>query len=86
MRLAACFIDSLASLAMPGNGCGIRYQYGLFDQKIVNGQQVELPDDWLHNGYPWEVKRADKAVDVHFGGNAYMRPINDGDLECVYED
>ena len=85
-RLAACFIDSLASLAMPGNGCGIRYQYGLFDQKIVNGQQVELPDDWLHNGYPWEVKRADKAVDVHFGGNAYMRPTNDGDLECVYED
>lgn len=85
-RLAACFIDSLASLAMPGNGCGIRYQYGLFDQKIVNGQQVELPDDWLHNGYPWEVKRADKAVDVHFGGNAYMRPVPGGDLECIYED
>ena len=86
-RLAACFIDSLASLSMPGNGCGIRYQYGLFDQKIVNGQQVELPDDWLHNGYPWEVKRADKAADVHFGGNAYMRPIaGSDDLECVYED
>ena len=85
-RLAAGFIDSLASLAMPGNGCGIRYQYGLFDQKIVNDQQVELPDDWLHNGYPWEVKRADKTVDVHFGGNAYMRPLAGGDLECVYED
>ncbi len=85
-RLAACFIDSLASLGMPGHGCGIRYRYGLFDQKIINGQQVELPDDWLRHGYPWEVRRPDKEVEVRFGGNAYMRPAADGQLECVYED
>lgn len=84
-RLAACFIDSLAALHLPGHGCSIRYQYGLFNQRIVDDQQVELPDNWLVNGYPWEVKKVDKAVNVHFGGNAYMRPTEDGDLECVYE-
>ena len=73
-RLAACFIDSLAALHLPGHGCSIRYQYGLFNQRIVDDQQVELPDNWLVNGYPWEVKKVDKAVNVHFGGNAYMRP------------
>lgn len=84
-RLAACFIDSLAALQLPGHGCSIRYQYGLFNQRIVDGQQVELPDNWLVNGYPWEVKRVDKAVNVRFGGNAYMRPTEDGELECVHE-
>lgn len=84
-RLAACFIDSLAALQLPGHGCSIRYQYGLFKQKIVDDQQVELPDNWLVHGYPWEVKRVDKAVNVRFGGNAYMRPTEDGELECVYE-
>lgn len=84
-RLAACFIDSLAALQLPGHGCSIRYQYGLFNQKIVDDQQVELPDNWLVHGYPWEVKRVDKAVNVRFGGNAYMRPTEDGELECVYE-
>ena len=84
-RLAACFIDSLAALQLPGHGCSIRYQYGLFKQKIVDDQQVELPDNWLVHGYPWEVKRVDKAVNVRFGGNAYMRPTEDGKLECVYE-
>ncbi len=84
-RLAACFIDSLAALQLPGHGCSIRYQYGLFNQKIVDDQQVELPDNWLVHGYPWEVKRVDKAVNVRFGGNAYMRPADDGELECVYE-
>ena len=84
-RLAACFIDSMAALQLPGHGCSIRYQYGLFDQRIVDGQQVELPDAWLRDGFPWEVKRADKAVYVRFGGNAYMRPGKDGRLECVQE-
>ena len=84
-RLAACFIDSLAALRLPGHGNSIRYQYGLFNQRIVDDQQVELPDNWLVNGYPWEVKKVDKAVNVRFGGNAYMRPADDGSLECVYE-
>ncbi|WP_036242365.1 glycogen/starch/alpha-glucan phosphorylase [Megasphaera vaginalis (ex Srinivasan et al. 2021)] len=84
-RLAACFIDSLAALQMPGHGCSLRYQYGLFKQKMVDDYQVELPDNWLVNGFPWEVKRADKAVHVAFCGNAYMRPADNGELECVYE-
>ncbi|MCH3951775.1 MAG: glycogen/starch/alpha-glucan phosphorylase [Acidaminococcus sp.] len=84
-RLAACFIDSMAALQLPGNGCSIRYQYGLFDQRIIDGQQVELPDAWLRDGFPWETKRSDKAVYVRFGGNAYMRPGRDGNLECIYE-
>jgi glycogen phosphorylase len=84
-RLAACFIDSMAAMQLPGHGCSIRYQYGLFDQRIVDGQQVELPDAWLRDGFPWEMKRADKAVYVRFGGNAYMRPGKDGHLDCVYE-
>ncbi len=84
-RLAACFIDSLAALQLPGHGCSIRYQYGLFNQRIIDDQQVELPDAWLTDGFPWEVKKVDKAVNVRFGGNAYMRPTEDGQLECVYE-
>ena len=84
-RLAACFIDSLAALQLPGHGCSIRYQYGLFNQRIIDDQQVELPDNWLVNGFPWEVKKVDKAVNVRFGGNAYMRPDGEGNLECVYE-
>lgn len=84
-RLAACFIDSLAALSLPGHGNSIRYQYGLFNQRIVDNQQVELPDNWLVKGYPWEVKKVDKAVYVRFGGNAYMRPTGDGSLECVHE-
>jgi glycogen phosphorylase len=67
-RLAACFLDSLASLNLPGHGCGIRYKYGLFEQKIVNGYQVENPDNWLKNSYIWEFRKADKAVKVHFNG------------------
>lgn len=84
-RLAACFIDSMAALQLPGHGCSIRYQYGLFDQRIIDGQQVELPDAWLRDGFPWEIKKADKAVDVRFGGNAYMAPGKDGNLVCVHE-
>jgi len=61
-RLAACFIDSMASLALPGHGCSIRYEYGLFSQRIVYGQQVELPDNWLRHGFPWEIKRQIKQL------------------------
>ncbi len=68
-RLAACFLDSMASLQLPGHGCCIRYKYGLFEQKIVDGYQIEQPDNWLVNGNVWEFKRPDKAVEVKFGGN-----------------
>jgi len=67
-RLAACFLDSMAALSIPGHGCGIRYDYGLFEQKIIDGYQVEFPDRWLHNRNVWEIKKADRAVEVHFGG------------------
>ncbi|SKA78251.1 starch phosphorylase [Clostridium sp. USBA 49] len=67
-RLAACFLDSMASLSIPGHGCGIRYKYGLFQQKIVNGYQVEIPDNWLREGNVWEIRKEDKAVDVKFYG------------------
>ncbi|WIW70838.1 glycogen/starch/alpha-glucan phosphorylase [Anaerosinus gibii] len=83
-RLAACFIDSIASLGLPGHGCGIRYKNGLFTQKIVENNQVELPDGWLQNGFVWEFRKADKAVEVRFKGNAYMKDV-DGKLECVHE-
>ncbi|MBP2654049.1 MAG: glgP 4 [Firmicutes bacterium] len=66
-RLAACFLDSLAALRMAGHGCGIRYKYGLFEQKIIDSSQVEQPDNWLINGNIWEFRKADKAVKVHFG-------------------
>ena len=67
-RLAACFLDSLSSLHLPAMGCTIRYEYGLFRQKIVDGYQVELPDNWLENGSMWEVCRMDESQEVHFGG------------------
>ena len=85
-RLAACFIDSMASLALPGHGCSIRYQYGLFEQKIIKGNQVEIPDNWLANGFEWEYRKADKAVNVRFNGNAYMKKEEDGSLSLVHED
>lgn len=66
-RLAACFLDSLASLGLPGHGCGIRYKYGLFEQKVIGGDQVERPDNWLKNGNIWEYRKIDKAVRVQFG-------------------
>lgn len=68
-RLAACFLDSLATLSYPAYGCGIRYRYGIFKQKIEDGYQVEHPDDWLAQGNPWEVKRSDNAQEVKFGGH-----------------
>lgn len=68
-RLAACFLDSLASLGLAGHGCGIRYKYGLFEQKISDGQQIERPDNWLKDGYAWEYRKPDKAVLIKFGGS-----------------
>jgi starch phosphorylase len=83
-RLAACFLDSMASQGIPGHGCGIRYNYGLFEQKIVNGYQVEIPDNWLKEGNVWETRKEDKAVIVKFGGN--IRPINlNGRLNFIHE-
>ena len=67
-RLTACFLDSLATLGYPAYGCGIRYRYGMFKQKIENGYQVEVPDNWLKYGNPFEIKRDEYAVEVKFGG------------------
>lgn len=79
-RLAACFLDSLASLNLPGHGCGIRYKHGLFDQKIVDGYQVEFPEQWLLHENVWEVRRHDQAVEVSYFGNVEPLYI-DGRLE-----
>ena len=68
-RLAACFLDSLATLNYPAYGCGIRYRYGMFKQKIKDGYQVEVPDNWLKEGNPFEIRREEYAKEVRFGGN-----------------
>lgn len=70
-RLAACFLDSLATLGYSAYGCGIRYRYGMFKQKIENGYQIEVPDNWLKNGNPFELRRPEYAKTVKFGG--YVR-------------
>ena len=75
-RLAACFLDSMASLNIPGNGCGIRYKYGFFEQKIVEGKQVEVSDDWLKEGNAWETRRINKSEIVKFGGEVKVDYIN----------
>ena len=67
-RLAACFLDSLATLELPGHGYGLRYQYGLFKQKIVDGFQIEMPDPWLDDGNVWEIARPEEQKEVRFGG------------------
>ncbi|WP_226037887.1 glycogen/starch/alpha-glucan phosphorylase [Aquibacillus saliphilus] len=84
-RLAACFLDSMASLHYPGHGYGIRYRYGMFEQRFINGYQTELPDFWLKNPYPWETRRDEEAVYIEFGGTVHMLKRNDGSLECKYE-
>ena len=76
-RLAACFLDSLATLGYPAYGCGIRYRYGMFKQKIKDGYQVEVPDEWLKNGYPFELRRPEYATEVKFGG--YVKTEWDGE-------
>lgn len=83
-RLAACFLDSMAFLGIGGHGNGIRYRYGLFEQKIVDGNQVEVADNWLKNGYPWEFRRADKAVIVKFRGNVRAKKIA-GKMKFIHE-
>lgn len=83
-RLAACFLDSMASLNIPGHGCGIRYNYGLFEQKIIDGYQVEVPDNWLRDGNIWETRKEDRAVMVKFDGQ--VRGYMEGDkLKFIHE-
>lgn len=79
-RLAACFLDSMASLNIPGHGCGIRYKYGFFEQKIIDGKQVELSDNWLRSGNVWEIQKRDKSEIVKFGGDVETETI-DGKLK-----
>ena len=74
-RLAACFLDSLATLEYPAYGCGIRYKYGMFKQEIKDGYQVEVPDNWLKDGNPFEIKRSEYKYEVKFGG--YVRSYRD---------
>ena len=83
-RLASAFMDSLASDGLPGNGNGIRYRYGLFKQKFIDGYQIELPNEWLDSGNPWEIRRESKSVTVRLGGKVYL--VDRGSyLEPVYE-
>ncbi|ANI30502.1 maltodextrin phosphorylase [Yersinia entomophaga] len=90
-RLAACFLDSLATLAMPGRGYGIRYEYGMFSQKIVNGQQAESPDNWLEYGNAWEFPRHNTRYKVRFGGRIQQEGTKTRWLEteeilaCAYD-
>lgn len=83
-RLAACFIDSLTTMDLPAYGCTIRYEYGLFKQKIVDGYQIELPDPWLEDGNVWEVPRPEETVEVKFGGQVYT-DWYDGRFSFRYE-
>lgn len=83
-RLAACFIDSLTTLDMPAYGCSIRYRYGLFKQKIMNGYQIELPDPWLEHGNAWEIARPEETVEVKFGGYVNTQ-WQDGNMICTTE-
>ena len=84
-RLAACFMESLATLGYPAYGCGIRYHYGMFRQKIENGYQVEEPDNWLQNGYPFELKRPEYNFEVKFGGYVRAETQPDGRTRFVQE-
>ncbi|RKD32293.1 glycogen/starch/alpha-glucan phosphorylase [Thermohalobacter berrensis] len=83
-RLAACFMDSMASIGVPGHGCGIRYNYGLFEQRIIDGYQVEFPDKWLQYDNVWELRKENKAVEVKFGGDVRVEGEN-GKLKFIHE-
>lgn len=85
-RLAACFLDSMATLGIPAHGYGIRYDYGIFHQKISNGFQVEFPDEWLSRGNPWEFARPEYAHKVHFYGRVEMRRDRNGELKVEWVD
>ena len=84
-RLAACFLDSLSTLELPAYGCGIRYHYGIFEQRIENGYQIEVPDNWLQDGDMWGVKRPEYAVEVKFGGNVKAVKQEDGQYKFKQE-
>ncbi|MDT2712118.1 glycogen/starch/alpha-glucan phosphorylase [Enterococcus dongliensis] len=84
-RLASCFMDSIASMGLPGNGNGIRYEYGLFKQHFVDNYQVELPDKWLQKGNLWEIRKESKAVDVRLGGKVFMSDNDSGNLIPNYQ-
>ena len=85
-RLAACFLDSLATLGYHAYGCGIRYHYGMFRQKIENGFQVEVPDNWLEHMYPFEMRRYEHAKEVRFGGNTRSSTMTKtGENTFIYE-
>jgi glycogen/starch/alpha-glucan phosphorylases len=83
-RLAACFLDSLTTLGYPAVGCGIRYEYGLFKQRIIDGFQVEMPDSWLEDGNVWEIAKPEEAVEVRFGGQISER-WEEGGLKTIHE-
>ena len=85
-RLAACFMDSLSTLGYAAYGCGIRYRYGMFKQKIQDGFQVEVPDNWLKNGYPFELHRPEYTYEIKFGGHVRTESREDGSLRFVQED
>lgn len=74
-RLAACFLDSFAELGLPSFGYGMRYRYGMFAQRIVDGRQSEIPDDWMRDGNPWEILRPDVRYPVHFGGRVIQEGV-----------
>ena len=84
-RLAACFMESLATLGYAAYGCGIRYRYGMFKQKIKDGFQVEVPDNWLKNGYPFELRRPEYSYEVKFGGYARAEVTEEGKTRFVQE-
>lgn len=84
-RLAACFLDSLATLGYAAYGCGIRYRYGMFKQKIEDGYQIETPDNWLKNGNPFELRRPEYAKEVRFGGNIRVEYDEEGKTHFVQE-
>ena len=84
-RLAACFMESLATLGYAAYGCGIRYRYGMFKQKIEDGYQVEVPDNWLKDGYPFELKRSEYSFEVKFGGYVRAEVREDGKTHFVQE-
>ena len=84
-RLAACFMESLATLGYAAYGCGIRYRYGMFKQKISDGFQVEVPDNWLKNGYPFELRRPEYSYEVKFGGYVRTEYMGNGNTRFVHE-
>ena len=84
-RLAACFMESLATLGYAAYGCGIRYRYGMFKQKIKDGFQVEVPDNWLKNGYPFELRRPEYSYEVKFGGYVRAEVTEEGKTRFIQE-